>query len=183
MNYSATIKFSVSKEVLKRLAQKRKAKSIDDYINMLIMNDIDRLTWSSYALWCGCSIWWAKHPHQQMTFSTATVQGYVTYKKSSTTPNGRSVVNMLLSVPNKRQNGTTADTYKVSVWDSQALAAAEYISAERKQVITCSGTLRLDEYSVEQGKPMMRLDFASILDYGNTKQETPLSDKPLVFLS
>ena len=112
-----------------------------------------------------------------MTFSTATVQGYVTYKKSSTTPNGRSVVNMLLSVPNKRQNGTTADTYKVSVWDSQALAAAEYISAERKQVITCSGTLRLDEYSVEQGKPMMRLDFASILDYGNTKQETPLSDK------
>lgn len=84
---------------------------------------------------------------------------------------------MLLSVPNKRQNGTTADTYKVSVWDSQALAAAEYISAERKQIITCSGTLRLDEYSVEQGKPMMRLDFASILDYGNTKQETPLSDK------
>lgn len=44
MNYSATIRFSVSKEVLKRLAQKRKAKSIDDYINMLIMNDIDRLT-------------------------------------------------------------------------------------------------------------------------------------------
>ena len=104
-----------------------------------------------------------------MTFSTATIQGYVTYKKSSTTPQGRSVVNMLLSVPNKRQNGTTADTYKVSVWDNQALAAAEYISAERKQIITCSGTLRLDEYSVEQGKPMMRLDFASILDYGNSK--------------
>lgn len=113
-----------------------------------------------------------------MTFSTATIQGYVTYKKASTTPNGRSVVNMLLSVPNKRQNGTTADTYKVSVWDSQALAAAEYISAERKQIITCSGTLRLDEYSVEQGKPMMRLDFASILDYGNSKiGEAQLSDK------
>jgi len=85
---------------------------------------------------------------------------------------------MLLSVPNKRQNGTTADTYKVSVWDSQALSAAQYISAERKQIITCSGTLRLDEYSVEQGKPMMRLDFASILDYGNSRiGEAQLSDK------
>ena len=113
-----------------------------------------------------------------MTFSTATIQGYVTFMKTSTTPNNRAVVNMLLSVPNKRQNGTTADTYKVSVWDSQALAAAQYISAERKQIITCSGTLRLDEYSVEQGKPMMRLDFASILDYGNSRiGETQLSDK------
>ena len=98
--------------------------------------------------------------------------------KTSTTPNNRAVVNMLLSVPNKRQNGTTADTYKVSVWDSQALSAAQYISAERKQIITCSGTLRLDEYSVEQGKPMMRLDFASILDYGNSRiGEAQLSDK------
>jgi len=102
----------------------------------------------------------------------------VTFMKTSTTPNNRAVVNMLLSVPNKRQNGTTADTYKVSVWDSQALAAAQYISAERKQIITCSGTLRLDEYSVEQGKPMMRLDFASILDYGNSRiGEAQLSDK------
>lgn len=113
-----------------------------------------------------------------MTFSTATIQGYVTFMKTSTTPNNRAVVNMLLSVPNKRQNGTTADTYKVSVWDSQALAAAQYISAERKQIITCSGTLRLDEYSVKQGKPMMRLDFASILDYGNSRMgEAQLSDK------
>ena len=117
-----------------------------------------------------------------MTFSTATIQGYVTFKRSSTTPQGRAVVNMLLSVPNKRQNGTTADTYKVSVWDNQALAAAEYISAERKQIITCSGTLRLAEYSVEQGKPMMRLDFASILDYGNSsltaaERMNNLSDK------
>ena len=117
-----------------------------------------------------------------MTFSTATIQGYVTFKKSSTTPQGRAVVNMLLSVPNKRQNGTTADTYKVSVWDNQALAAAEYISAEQKQIITCSGQLKLDEYSVEQGKPMMRLDFASILDYGNSsktaaERQNQLSDK------
>ena len=117
-----------------------------------------------------------------MTFSTATIQGFCTYKKSSTTPQGRAVVNMLIAVPNKRQNKTTSDTYKVSVWDNQALAAAEYISAENKQIITCSGQLKLDEYSVEQGKPMMRLDFASILDYGNSSKTASermnqLSDK------
>ena len=117
-----------------------------------------------------------------MTFSTATIQGFCTYKKSSTTPQGRAVVNMLIAVPNKRQNKTTSDTYKVSVWDNQALAAAEYISAEQKQIITCSGQLKLDEYSVEQGKPMMRLDFASILDYGNSsktaaERQNQLSDK------
>ena len=120
-----------------------------------------------------------------MTFSTATIQGYVNYKKASTTPQGRSVVNMLIVVPNKRQNGTTTNTYKVSVWDNQALSAAEYIDANRKQIITVNGTLMLDEYSVENpnpksGKiePMMRLDFASILDYGNTKPtQEQVSDK------
>ena len=113
-----------------------------------------------------------------MTFATATIQGYVTFKKSSTTPSGRSVVNMYIAVPNKRENQTTSDTYKVSVWDNQALSAAEYISAERKQLVTFSGSLKLDEYSVEQGKPMMRLDFASILDYGNSKPVNEMiSDK------
>ena len=105
-----------------------------------------------------------------MTFSTATIQGFCTYKKSSTTPQGRAVVNMLIAVPNKRQNKTTSDTYKVSVWDNQALAAAEYIHQERKQIITVSGQLKLDEYSVAKGEPMMRLDFASILDYGNSSK-------------
>jgi len=113
-----------------------------------------------------------------MTFATATIQGYVTFKKSSTTPSGRSVVNMYVAVPNKRENMTTSDTYKVSVWDNQALSAAEYISAERKQLVTFSGQLKLDEYSVEQGQPKMRLDFASILDYGNSKPVNPqLTDK------
>lgn len=114
----------------------------------------------------------AKHPRKEMTFATATIQGYVTFLKTSTTPNQRSVVNMLIAVPNKRENNTTSDTYKVSVWDNQALSAAQYISAERKQLITVSGTLKLDEYSVTQGKPMMRLDFANILDYGNKKPES-----------
>ena len=44
MTYTASVRFSVSKETLKKLQSKRKAKSIDDYINMLVMNDIDRLT-------------------------------------------------------------------------------------------------------------------------------------------
>ena len=92
------------------------------------------------------------------------------YKKSTTTPQGRAVVNMLIAVPNKRQNKTTSDTYKVSVWDNQALAAAEYIHQENKQIITVSGQLKLDEYSVAKGEPMMRLDFASILDYGNSSK-------------
>jgi len=106
-----------------------------------------------------------------MTFATATIQGYVTYLKGDTTKNTkRAVVNMLIAVPNKRENMTTSDTYKVSVWDNQALAALEYIKSERKQIITVSGILRLDEYSVAQGKPIMRLDFASILDYGKTNE-------------
>ena len=113
-----------------------------------------------------------------MTFATATIQGFVTFKKASTTPSGKSVVNMYVAVPDKRQNLTTSDTYKISVWDNQALAAAEYISSERKQLVTFSGSLKLDEYSVEQGKPMMRLDFASILDYGNSKPVNEMiSDK------
>lgn len=112
-----------------------------------------------------------------MTFATATVQGYVTYLKSDLTKNTkRSVVNMLIAVPNKKENMTTSDTYKVSVWDAQAHSALQYINPARKQIITVSGILRLDEYSVSQGKPMMRLDFASILDYGNSK-ESHLSDK------
>lgn len=114
-----------------------------------------------------------------MTFATATIQGYVTHIKGAVTPNTkRPVVNMLIAVPNKKENVTTSDTYKISVWDNQALSALQYIKAERKQIITVSGILRLDEYSVSQGKPMMRLDFASILDYGKTNgTDDNLSDK------
>lgn len=115
-----------------------------------------------------------------MTFATATVQGYVTHIKGTTTPNTkRPVVNMLIAVPNKKENTTVSDTYKISVWDNQALSALQYIKSERKQIITVSGILRLDEYSVAQGKPMMRLDFASILDYGKSNDTVTkeLSDK------
>lgn len=44
MNYFSTVRFQVSKEILKKLVSKSKSKSIDDYINQLIMKDIDKLT-------------------------------------------------------------------------------------------------------------------------------------------
>jgi single-stranded DNA-binding protein len=114
-----------------------------------------------------------------MTFSTATIQGYVTAIRHTTTPQKRLVVNMLVAVPNKRKQhpeDPQSDTYIVSVWDNQAASALEFISADRKQIITASGQLKLDDYSVANGKAKMRLDFASILDYGNSK-EKHLSDK------
>ena len=83
---------------------------------------------------------------------------------------------MYIAVPDKRKNGTFSNTYKVSVWDNQAVAAAQYIKQERKQLVTVSGQLKLDEYSCTHPnkdgviEPMMRLDFASILDYGNKQQ-------------
>ena len=133
----------------------------------------------------------AKHP-SLMTFSTATIQGYVTAKKSTFTPQKRNVVNMLVFVPDKRELGnkksgeySKGDVYKVSVWDAQALKAAEFIKPEGKdsafrQIVTFSGSLKMDEYSVNnpnsrgEYKPMMRLDFATILDYGKpiAKEQT-----------
>lgn len=121
-----------------------------------------------------------------MTFATATIQGYVTFLKASTTPSNRSVVNMYIAVPVKRQNGTTSNTYKISVWDNQALAAAQYIDPDKKPLVTVSGQLTIDEYSAQNPNsrgeinPMMRLDFASILDYGSAKrtQEDIINNAP-----
>lgn len=45
---------------------------------------------------------------------------------SSTTPSGRAVVNILVSVPDKQQVGVST-SYKLSVWDKQALSALQYI--------------------------------------------------------
>ena len=42
MNHTQTIRFQFSKEILKKLQSRRKARSIDDYINQLIMMDIDK---------------------------------------------------------------------------------------------------------------------------------------------
>lgn len=134
-----------------------------------------------------------------MTFSTATIQGYVTNKQSTFTPQKRNVVNMLVFVPDKRELGNRkkgeyakGDMYKVSVWDAQALKAAEFIKAEGRdsayrQIVTFSGSLKMDDYSVNhpnskgEYKPMMRLDFATILDYGKPiakEKEQTLNSTP-----
>jgi len=43
-NHTQTIRFQITKELLKKLQSKKKAKSIDDYINQLVMKDIDLLS-------------------------------------------------------------------------------------------------------------------------------------------
>ena len=98
-----------------------------------------------------------------MTFATATISGYVNWMGSSTTPSGRPVVNLLVSVPDKQQVGVST-SYKLSVWDKQGLTALQYI--KKSQKITATGQLKIDEYSVKKGEPILRLDFASIIDYG-----------------
>ena len=82
---------------------------------------------------------------------------------SSTTPSGRPVVNLLVSVPDKQQVGVST-SYKLSVWDKQGLTAIQYI--KKSQKITATGQLKIDKYSVKKGEPILRLDFASIIDYG-----------------
>ena len=55
-----------------------------------------------------------------MTFATGTIQGYVTWISNLTqTPTGRNVVNLLVSVPDKK-NKEVSSTYKLSIWDNQA---------------------------------------------------------------
>ena len=101
-----------------------------------------------------------------MTFATATVQGFVTWKSDlQQTPNGRNVVNMIISVPDKKKE--TSTSYKLSVWDKQAGYVLEYIRI--KQMITAQGQLSIEHYPSKN--PILRLDFASILDYGRTPEE------------
>lgn len=96
-----------------------------------------------------------------MSFATATIQGFVTWKSPlQQTPSGRNVVNMIVSVPDKKKE--TSTSYKLSVWDQQAGYALEYISV--KQLITAQGQLSLEHYPSKD--TILRLDFASILDYG-----------------
>lgn len=41
MNHKEVITFEVSKVILKKLQSKRKARTINDYINQLVMKDLD----------------------------------------------------------------------------------------------------------------------------------------------
>ena len=69
---------------------------------------------------------------------------------------------MIVSVPDKKKE--TSTSYKISIWDKQAGYALEYISV--KQLITAQGQLSLEHYPSKD--TILRLDFASILDYGKS---------------
>ena len=95
-----------------------------------------------------------------MSFATATIQGYVTWiGELKQTPTGRFVVNLMVSVPDKTKTKST--TYKLSVWDLQTGSVLKYL--KKNQLVTAQGALGLETYG---DKPMIRLDFASILEYG-----------------
>lgn len=95
-----------------------------------------------------------------MSFATATIQGYVTWIGDlKMTPSGRNVVNLMVAVPDKTKTKST--TYKLSVWDLQVGSVLKYI--QKNQLITAQGSLGLETYG---DNPMIRLDFASILNYG-----------------
>ena len=108
-----------------------------------------------------------------MTFATATIQGFVNWKGTlEKTPQGRDVINLLLSVPEKRETKTST-TYKLSIWDKQAHSALNFIF--NKQLITATGQVSLETY---EGKSQIRMDFASILDYGKSQEDNQPEAKP-----
>jgi single-stranded DNA-binding protein len=110
-----------------------------------------------------------------MTFATGTIQGYVTWISNLTqTPTGRNVVNLLVSVPDKK-NKEVSSTYKLSVWDNQTGNVLKYI--QPRQLITAQGQLSMEHFVNKNGTSMMRLDFATILDYGRTPEERTQESK------
>jgi hypothetical protein len=95
-----------------------------------------------------------------MSFATATIQGYVTWISDlKQTPSGRNVVNLMVAVPDKTKTKST--TYKLSVWDAQTGSVLRYLKV--RQLVTAQGTLGLETFG---DNPMIRLDFASILNFG-----------------
>jgi len=111
-----------------------------------------------------------------MSFATATIQGYVTWiGEMKQTPTGRFVVNLLVAVPDKTKTKST--TYKLSVWDLQTGSVLKYL--KKNQLVTAQGTLGLETYG---DKPMIRLDFVSILNYGYTPEETETPSKGMEFI-
>ena len=110
-----------------------------------------------------------------MTFATGTIQGYVTWISNLTqTPTGRNIVNLLVSVPDKK-NKEVSSTYKLSIWDNQAVNVLKYI--QPRQLITAQGQLSIEHYVGKSGNNLLRLDFATILDYGRAPEEKPQEGK------
>ena len=114
-----------------------------------------------------------------MTFSTATIQGKVMWMELQTEAGkdkNRNVMNMLISVPDKRSRNeeghyTKSTTYQARVWDAQAISISNYV--EKYQVITLSGSVvGINNYNPESLK--INMDFCSVVDYGykqNTNQK------------
>jgi hypothetical protein len=44
MTYSQQIRFQMNKDILLKLSKNRKVRTIDEYVNQLISEDIDKLT-------------------------------------------------------------------------------------------------------------------------------------------
>lgn len=44
MTYSQQIRFQMNKDILLKLSKNKKVRTIDEYINLLISEDIDKLT-------------------------------------------------------------------------------------------------------------------------------------------
>lgn len=111
----------------------------------------------------------------KMSFATATIQGYVTWiGKQTQTPSGRNVINLLVAVPDKKKE--TSSTYKLSVWDAQSANVLQYIKV--KQKITAQGALSIEHYP--STNIVMRLDFASILEYGYIPDEEKVGKSSFV---
>jgi WD40 repeat protein len=72
---------------------------------------------------------------------------------------------------------TKSTTYKLSVWDLQTGSVLKYL--KKDQLVTAQGTLGLETYG---DKPMMRLDFASILNYGYTPEKTTIASEKMAFI-
>jgi len=101
-----------------------------------------------------------------MNFATGTICGKVNWiGEMKLTPTGRPVVNLLVVVWDKKIK-TKSTTYKLSVWDLQVGTVLKYV--KKDQIITAQGTLSLETYG---DKPIIRLDFVSILDYGHPPEE------------
>jgi hypothetical protein len=43
MTFNSQVRFQISKEILMNISKKRKCKTLDEYINKLILEDIDKL--------------------------------------------------------------------------------------------------------------------------------------------
>jgi hypothetical protein len=115
-----------------------------------------------------------------MTFANATIQGHVNYIAAVPNKTDRPLAVLLMSVGDKKSGKSTS--YKVSIWDRQAMTALQLI--HKGQIVTLNGKLALEHFPTKSNQeyPFIRIDFATILDYGVTEDitysgETTINEK------